>query len=143
MISQFTSAKLLLRELASVAVVWHVKVANFVELIPRLSSNLRMKNVRSILDVHIYKVFCCFHPLISSFCSSSLTLDEIEKLVDKKIIYKVRWAGYGSDEDTWENAENLPERSIREFEDKWSKEQSRKGKSSKGQEKKGENGGEE
>jgi hypothetical protein len=68
---------------------------------------------------------------------------EIEKLVDKKILYKVRWAGYGSDEDTWENAKNLPERSIREFEDKWSKEQSRKGKSSKGQEEKGENGGEE
>jgi hypothetical protein len=75
--------------------------------------------------------------------SLSLTLDEIEKLVDKKILYKVRWAGYGSDEDTWENAKNLPERSIREFEDKWSKEQSRKGKSSKGQEEKGENGGEE
>lgn len=63
--SQFIGVRLLLRELASVVVVWHMKAANFVEFIPRLSNNLKTKNVRA---QYFSVQTSYFHPLISSIC---------------------------------------------------------------------------
>ena len=46
---------------------------------------------------------------------------EIGGLVDAGVdeqgneLYKVRWAGYGPGDDTWEPAENLPAALIREY----------------------------
>ena len=45
----------------------------------------------------------------------------VGRLLDKrvqrgKVQYLVRWAGYDSDEDTWEPDKNLPDNKIDEFE---------------------------